>query len=59
MAQLDPSAERECLGLLEEALGKPRSQRRQWLLEKLNEREQVNRKLEDLLELAERYDISL
>lgn len=59
MAQLDPSAERECLGLLEEALSKPPAQRRTWLIKKLEEREQVNRKLEDLLELAERYNISL
>lgn len=59
MAQLDPSAERECLGLLEEALARPPAQRRQWLMEKLAEREQVNRQLEDLLELAERYNITL
>lgn len=59
MAQLDPGAERECLGLLEEALSKPPAQRRAWLVNKLEEREQVNRKLEDLLALAERYNITL
>ncbi|MEO0870630.1 MAG: hypothetical protein AAFY19_01535 [Pseudomonadota bacterium] len=59
MAQLDPSAERECLGLLEDALSRPPAERRRWLVEKLEEREQVNRKLEDLLKLAERYNISL
>ena len=59
MAQLDENAERECLALLEEALSQPPAQRRIWLSEKLNQREKVNRKLEDLLELAERFNIKL
>lgn len=59
MTKLDPNAERELLELLEEALAQPQSIRREWLQRKLLQRHQVGRKLEDLIALAERNDISL
>ena len=59
MTKLDPNAERELLQLLEEALAQPQSTRREWLSRKLRERDQIGQKLEDLLVLAERNDISL
>ena len=54
MTGLSPSAEREVLALLEEALDQPGDRRRQWLRQKLGEREEVGRHVERLLAFAER-----
>ncbi|MEL7447196.1 MAG: hypothetical protein AAGK02_15535 [Pseudomonadota bacterium] len=59
MPRLDLNSERECLQLLEEALAQPPDQRRLWLERKLRERDQIERKLEDLLAIAEHNDIRL
>ncbi len=59
VAKLDPHAERELLELLEEALAQPVANRREWLKVKLKERNRIDRKLEDLIALAERNDIPL
>lgn len=59
MSKLRSDAERELLDLLEEALDQPQSERKAWLERKLIERDLIGRKLEDLISLAERKNISL